>query len=293
MQNALTLEESAELAGLRAYAAKGKLVPGSDDQRRMLELVRVEGGGDRITAAPPKWDRERIQEFYGVKRRFTFEIQEIGEKMGIPPPWETPIELGKWFAQARAKGLRHRSPPPSIQSRIRSAELTSLKAAGLPHEEESPPPILPPPASKSPAKLKLAQPDLPDIGTGHSKAADTLQYLEKRAYFLEQQILAGNDMAGLLSSELKDIHKSKREWSVSIAKIQANDEETQAQIKAQIAVFAGGLWQILRRAFLQGCSPTEKPLREAVLNNIATDLPDLLEEHFGASSGESPFNLAA
>ncbi len=270
---------------MRSYAAKGKLVPGSDDERRFLELVRIEAGGERVVVVVARWERERVQEFYGQGRRWFYEMMEMGEKMGVEPPWEDPVELGRWFAKARGLGLRKKAPPPPVEARIRTAEVASLKAAGLPVVDEAPGEA--PASGKSrPKPPPFAQPDLPVVGPGRSDAQATLNYLEQRAFFLEQQVLKLNalgrfDEAAVFAAELKDIHKDKRAWSLSTPKIKAGDEETQAQLKADMALFAGGFWQIMRRAFLTGCPPAEKPLREAVLNTIATDLPDLLEEHFG------------
>lgn len=294
-ENILTPEESAELAGLRAYAAKGKLVPGSDDQRRMLELVRLEGGGERVVVAAPKWDRERVQVFYGVKRRFTYEMEELGGKMGVAPPWEEPVELGKWFAKARGMGLRKKSPPASVDARIRSAEMAALKTAGLPVVDDSPADSpVPSGSGKGKARPPIAhQPELPVVEPGESDAAATLSYLRRKSHLLEQQEIqlraaGAYDAAALIAAELKEVHHSRRAWELSVGKIRAGDEETQAQVKSHMALFAGAFWQIFRRAFLADCPPSEKPAREAVLNAVATDLPALLEEHFGLRELPAP-----
>jgi len=265
--------EIEELRGLRACAGKGRVLPGSGDEARLLELVRLEAGGARRAVTPEKWDRNRIQAFYGVGRRFTYEMEEIGTKMGIPTPWEDPVELGNWFAQARGKGLRRHPAPAPVSARIREAELAGMRSG--------------PTVATGPTPVKsVEQPDLPVITDGESDVASTLKYFREKSHALqtlETQLRSEGrySEASGIASELKEVHSARRQWEVSSAKIQLGDEQAQATRKAEMAAFAGELWQILRRAFLHAVRPEEKPAREAALNAAAAALPDLLQEHFG------------
>lgn len=68
--------------------------------------------------SPAEHPRDLIVGYYGVRRRFYFQMEFLGRKMGASPPWLNPKALGQWFYRARQMGLRKQPAPASLLARV-------------------------------------------------------------------------------------------------------------------------------------------------------------------------------
>ena len=250
--------------------------------------------------------------FYGVKRRFYFESEAIGRDMGQAPPWEDPLELGNWFDSARAQGLRKKAPPSSLLERVTSARMGEKMVMPEPASKpakvvkavpkKKTAPVVVKKAAAPPSRRRVAAPaegiptttrqappeELPfddDDEGGESDAAANLAYMRAEAFRLQREIARHRKRreepsARVKSDQLKDVLSDLRQWEVSAAKIRQGDDDAYRAMTGKMAMFAGELWELLKRAFLRDCPPEEEKGRRAALNKAAESLPGLMESHF-------------
>jgi hypothetical protein len=206
--SSLTAREAAELDALRRLVGRSKIMPGSADWDRYLQLIErssppVEPAADGFeldsTPVLPGRGAAAYVLLYAdayseaVERRLQ-RWRKLGAEIGIPAPLGDPVALLQWYEAARAaKHLKH-APPDLL-----------LEAAA---KAQAPPPS--PPASLSPATDAAPPANIEDDYTAEELSSRSvlarLQDDEARLHRRYQTAVA----AGSSDAEL-DVHR--RRWS--------------------------------------------------------------------------------